>query len=96
MAKNNLCCRIFPIIAVLISALIGGVIWYFDEGIHELRFLNDRGEFFNYLGTVLFIALIPIGLFYWLNDKEKYQSRARPLAMLGFLPALAYLVFIFI
>jgi len=94
MARNKLCCRIFPIVAVIISAVIAAAIWYFDEGVHELRFLSDRDEFFNYLGTVLFTAIIPIGLFYWLNDKEKYQDRARPLALLGFLPAIIFLVFL--
>jgi len=94
MPRNKLCCRIFPIIVIIISAIIGAAIWYFDEGVHEFNFISDRNEFFNYLGTMLFIAILPIGLFYWLNDKEKYQNRARPLALLGFLPAVIYLVFL--
>jgi len=94
MAKSKLCCRIFPIVTIVLSALLGAAIWYFDEAVHEFRFLTDRDEFFNYIGTVLFIALLPIGLFYWLNDKEKYADRARLLALLGFLPAIIYLVFL--
>jgi hypothetical protein len=94
MSKNKLCCRIFPIVLIIIAAVISSGLWYFDEGVHEFRFLSDRGEFFNFLGTVLFVALIPIVLFYYLNDKEKYQSKARQLALLGFLPALALLVFL--
>jgi len=42
----------------------------------------------------LFIAIIPIGIFYWLNDKEKYQSRAKAISLLGFLPAIGVLGFI--
>lgn len=94
MAKSKLCCRIFPIVTIVVSALLGAAIWYFDEGVHEFRFLTDRDEFFNYLGIVMFIALLPIGLFYWLNDKEKYEDKARPLALLGFLPAIIFLVFL--
>ncbi len=92
MPKNKLCCRIFPVVLIFVSAIISATIWYFEEGIHEFRFLTDKEEFFNFLGTVLFTALIPIGLFYFLNDKKKYQSKARLLALLGFLPALAFLV----
>jgi len=94
MSKNKLCCRIFPIVLIVISCIISAGIWYFEEGVHDFRFLTEREELFNFLGTVLFIALIPIGLFYYLNDKEKYQSKARLLALLGFLPALCVLVLI--
>lgn len=91
-----MCCRIFPIVAILISALIAAAIWYFEEGVHQFLFLQKWGEFFNYLGTVLFIAILPIGIFYYLNDKEKYQNKARVLAFLGFIPALIFLVFIIV
>jgi hypothetical protein len=94
--KNKLCCRIFPIVSVLISIVLAAALWYFDEGVHEFVFLKDKGEFFNFLGTVLFIALLPIGLFYYFNDKEKYQDRARQLALLGFLPSLLVLLWILI
>ena len=94
MAEKNNCCRIFPIVVILISLVLAATIWYFEEGVHEFSFLASRGEFINYLGTVLFISILPIGLFYWLNDKDKYRDRARPLALLGFLPALIFLVFL--
>lgn len=92
--KNKLCCRIFPIVLILIASIINTGIWYFDESVHELRFLTDKGEFFNFLGTTLAIALLPIAIFYYLNDKEKYQAKAKPLALLGFLPALVFLLIV--
>lgn len=94
MPKNNLCCRIFPIVLILISVLISTGIWYFEEGVHSFIFLTDGGEFINFLGTVLFVVLLPIGLFYYLNDKNKYQDKARQISFLGFVPALVLLVFI--
>jgi hypothetical protein len=94
MTKNKYCCRIFPIILILISLVIALSIWYFDEGVHSFSFLSDKNEIFNFLGTVLFIAIIPIGIFYWLNDKEKYQSQAKAISLLGFLPAVGVLGFI--
>lgn len=94
MPKNKLCCRIFPIILIIVASIISAAIWYFDEGVHEFRFLSDKGEFFNYLGTSLSIALLPIGLFYYLSGKEKYEDKARPLALLGFLPALGVLIMV--
>jgi len=96
MTKNKLCCRIFPIVLILISSIIAAAIWYFDEGVNHFAFLEDFGEFINFLGSVLFIALIPIGLFYFLAGKEKYETKAKQLALLGFLPALVILVFIFL
>lgn len=92
MPKNKLCCRIFPVILIIIAALISAGLWYFDEGVHEFRFLTHKGEFFNYLGTSLSISLLPIGLFYYLSGKEKYEDKARLLALLGFLPAIALLI----
>lgn len=94
MEKNKYCCRIFPIILVAVSLFIALALWYFDEGKHSFSFLSDRNEIFNFLGTVLFIAIIPIGIFYWLNDKDKYQDRAKVLSLLGFLPAIGVLGFI--
>ncbi len=92
MEKNNkMCCRIFPIILILISAVISLGLWYFDEGVHSFSFLTNKKEIFNFIGTVLFTAVIPIGIFYWLNDKEKYQSKARVFSLLGFLPAVLVL-----
>jgi len=79
-------------VLIIVSAVLAAAIWYFDEGVNEFRFFSSRGEFINFLGTVLFIAILPIALFYYLNDKEKYQDKARPLALLGFLPALGALL----
>lgn len=94
MEKNKYCCRIFPIILIVISFVLALVIWYFEEGIRSFSFLTDKNEIFNFLGTVLFIAIIPIGIFYWLNDKEKYRERAKALSLLGFIPAFGVLAFI--
>jgi len=96
MTKSKLCCRIFPIILILISTAISTGIWYFDEGVHEFRFLTDRDEFFNFVGVSLSIALLPIAIFYYLNDKEKYETKARQLALVGFVPALIFLVFLIV
>jgi hypothetical protein len=94
MEKNKYCCRIFPIILVVVSLVVALAIWYFDEGKHSFSFLINKNEIFNFLGTMLFIAVIPIGIFYWLNDKNKYQDRAKALSLLGFLPAIGVLGFI--
>lgn len=94
MEPNKYCCRIFPVILIVISFLIALAIWYFDEGIRSFSFLTDKDEIFGFFGSVLFIAIIPIGIFYWLNDKEKYQERAKVLSLLGFLPAVGVLGFI--
>ncbi len=96
MAKNKLCCRIFPIILIIISFIIAIGIWYFEEENYSFSFLTDKNEIFNFLGTLLFIAIIPIGIFYWLNDKEKYQSKARAISLLGFIPAILFFIFIII
>lgn len=93
MKQNKLCCRIFPVILVIISFFIAIFIWYFEEEIHSFSFLTDKEEIINFLGTVLFIAIIPIGIFYGLNDKEKYQERAKLLALLGFMPAILVLLY---
>jgi len=94
MKQNKNCCRIFPVTLIIISFLIALSIWYFEEETRTFSFLTDKDEIFNFLGTVLFIAITPIGIFYWLNDKEKYQARAKVISLLGFLPAVGALVFI--
>ena len=96
MQNNKYCCRIFPIILIIISTIFACAIWYFDDGIHQFTFLNNWGEFVNFLGTVLFISIIPIGIFYYLAEKKKFQHRAKLLALLGFLPAVILLLFIFV
>lgn len=95
MIKNDkLCCRIFPIVLILVSTIFALAIWYFDEGVRQFTFLKDWGEFVNFLGTVLFISIIPIGIFYFFVEKEKYQSKAKLLSLLGFLPAVILLLYI--
>ncbi len=95
MVKNNKqCCRIFPIVLILISTILALAMWYFDEGVRQFTFLENWGEFVNFLGTVLFISIIPIGIFYFLVEKEKYQPKAKLLALLGFLPPAILLFFI--
>ena len=94
MDKNKWCCRIFPIVLIVISAVIATALWYFEEGNNELSMFKSWSEFINYLGTVLVISILPIGLFYWLNDKEKYREKAKLFALFGFLPAILFAVFI--
>lgn len=91
--RDKLCCRVFPIILLMIAFIISLGIWYFEEGIHSFSFLTDKKEIFNFIATVLFVMVIPIGIFYWLNDKENYQSKARAISLLGFLPAFLFLIF---
>lgn len=93
MKTNKYCCRIFPIILVLISFVFALIIWYFEEGIHSFAFLGNKNEIFNFLGTALFIALIPIGIFYLATEKERFKNNAKKLALLGFLPALVVFLF---
>ena len=50
--------------------------------------------FFDFFGLSMAIAVLPVGLFYYLSEKEQFQNWARPLSLLGFVPALIYLVFI--
>lgn len=92
MPKNKLCCRIFPIVAILIaSGLVVLANWI--NGSDQLWiFLSEKDAFFNFLGRVLFAALGPIALFYYLVEKEKYQDRARVFALLGFLPVFLILM----
>ena len=70
MKTNKYCCRIFPIVLILLSAIIASAIWYFEEGTHSFLFLTNKGEIFNFLGTVLFIAIIPIGIFYLATERN--------------------------
>src|SRR5680860_1193840 len=94
MKSNKLCCRIFPIVLIIISLVIALGIWYFDEGIHSFSFLIDKNEIFNFLGTVLFVLIIPIGVFYLTTEKERFQDKAKPFSLLGFLPAVLFLIYI--
>lgn len=96
MEKKKLCCRVYPVVLLVLSTVISLAIWFFEEGKNSFAFLIDKNEIFNFLGTILFVALIPIGIFYWLNDSEKYQTSARALSLLGFIPALLFLVFVII
>lgn len=94
MQKNKLCCRIYPVVIILVSAIVSAAIFYLKDGAHEFRFLSEKGVFFDFLGVSMAIALLPVALFYSLSDKERYANSARPLSLLGFLPALIYLVFL--
>ena len=91
MQKNNLCCRIYPVVIILVSAIISAAIFYFREGMHEFSFLIEKGAFFDFFGVSLVIAVLPVALFYYLSDKERFENSARPLSLLGFIPALIYL-----
>lgn len=94
MQKNNLCCRIYPVVIILVSAVISAAIFYFNEGAHQFRFLSEKGAFFDFFGISLAIAVLPVALFYYLSEREKFENSARPLSLLGFVPALMYLVFL--
>ncbi|WP_319478960.1 hypothetical protein [uncultured Draconibacterium sp.] len=94
MQKNNLCCRIYPVVIILVSAVISAAIFYFKNGAHQFRFLSEKGAFFDFLGISLVIAVLPVALFYYLSEKEKFENSARRLSLLGFIPALVYLVFL--
>lgn len=96
MNTNKNCCRIFPFVLFLISCLIALAMWYLDEGIHSFSFLIDKNEVFNFLGTALFIVVLPIGIFYMASEKERYKEKAKQIAFLGFLPALMVLIFLLI
>lgn len=91
MKNKKLCCRIFPIVLILLSVIIALGIWYFDEDIPKFTFITNKSEIFNFIGSVLFISIIPIGMFYYLNDIEKYESNARFISLLGFIPSLLFL-----
>ncbi|WP_297100746.1 hypothetical protein [uncultured Draconibacterium sp.] len=93
MLKNNLCCRIYPLVILLVSALISFGIFYFKEATTVLEIFSGRGVFFDFLGISFAIAVLPVGVFYYLSDKEKFEKSARPLSLLGFLPALVYMGF---
>ncbi|MBN1987758.1 MAG: hypothetical protein JW761_15710 [Prolixibacteraceae bacterium] len=96
MKSNKNCCRIFPVVLIVLSALIAAAIWYFEEGVHSFRFLTDKNEIFNFLGTVLFTAILPVGIFYLATERASINNKARGLALLGFLPALILLIYILI
>lgn len=93
MSTSKNCCRIFPFILFLISCLFALTIWYFDEGNQSFLLLNDKNEIFNFFGSALFIAVLPIGIFYFLSEKERYRENSKRIALLGFLPTLVFLFF---
>jgi hypothetical protein len=96
MKTDNSCCRIFPYILFLISGLLALAIWYFDESFHSFSFLMDNNEVVQVIGTVFFIMLLPIGIFYLASEKERFKDKARKFALLGFLPAILFLVFLIV
>ncbi len=71
--------------------MITTLLWYFEEGNHTFSFLTDKDEIFNFLGTTLFVSVIPIGIFYLSSEREKLKNHAKKLALLGFLPSLILL-----
>lgn len=93
MLKNKLCCRIYPVVIILVSAFISAAIFYFRDEVGQFRFLTEKGAFFDFLGISMVIAVLPVALFYYLTEKERFQNSARPLSLLGFAPALVYLAF---
>lgn len=84
MKTSKNCCRIYPIILIAVAFVLALAIWYFEEGLHSFSFLINKNEIFNFLGTALFIALIPIGIFYLATEKERFKNNAKKLALLGF------------
>jgi hypothetical protein len=77
-----------------ISAIISLALWFFKEGKYSFLFLTQRDEIFSFLGTVFLIAILPFGIFYLISENEKYRQSARKLSVLGFIPAIAFLLFI--
>ena len=94
MKTNKYCCRIFPVVLFLLSVIIASAIWYYEEGKHSFSFLTSKTEIINFLGTALFIAIIPIGIFYLATERERFKKRAKGLAFVGFLPAVLFLVYL--
>lgn len=94
MKTNKYCCKNYPIILVIIALVIALAIWYFEEGMHSFLFLSNKNEIFNFLGTLLFFAVIPIGIFYLATEKERFKNKANQLALLGFLPTLIFFLFV--
>jgi hypothetical protein len=93
MKNKKLCCRIFPVVLILVSVIVVLSARYFSEEVFQLNFLFNGDKFFDFLGGVLFTSFLPIALFYYLVEKEKYESKARQLALLGFIPAILVLMF---
>ena len=96
MKPDKNCCRIFPIVLILISTVFALAILYFDEGANKFTFLTNKNEIISFMGTVLFISILPVGIFYIATEKEKYQLKAKKISLLGFLPALLFLMFIIV
>ena len=61
---------------------------------NSFSFLSNKNEIFNFLGTALFIAVIPIGIFYLATERERFETHAKKLALIGFLPTLIFLLFV--
>jgi hypothetical protein len=93
MTTDRNCCRIFPLILLLVSIFIALAMWYFEEGSYSFSFLIAGKEVYNVIGAALFIAALPIGIFYLTSEKERFSKNARSFAWLGFLPALVFFVF---
>lgn len=88
------CCRIFPVILFVISAMVTTAIWYFDEGSHSFSFFTNKNELITFFGWVMVVFALPVGIFYLATDREKLRDRAKQFALLGFLPELVLLIWI--
>jgi len=93
MKNNNLCCRIFPVVLILISFILALAIWYFVEDIHNFQFLLNKNKIFNFSGTALFIAIPPISIFYLFSGKEGFERKAKWYSFPGFIPAIIFLLY---
>lgn len=85
-------CPFFKFILFFISILIALGIWYFEEGIHSFSFLTNKNEIFNFLGSVFFIAILPIGIFYLTSERKKFKDKSKLFSFLGFIPAVIILL----
>jgi NADH:ubiquinone oxidoreductase subunit 6 (subunit J) len=89
---SKYCCRIFPVILLILSSIITAAIWYLDEGNYSFSFLTDKNELIIFFGWIMVVFAFPVGIFYLATEKEKFKGRARQLALLGFFPELVLLV----
>jgi hypothetical protein len=92
MKPNKYCCRIYPVILIVIAFVFALAIWFFDEGNSSLTSIFNKNEIFNFLGTVLFIAVFPIGIFYLATERKRFENHAKKIALIGFLPTLIFLL----
>jgi uncharacterized membrane protein len=78
------------LIIAIISALITGAMFYFEEGRHNFGFLTT-GEITNFLVFLLLVSIIPI-IIYFLTKQSKYSRQSIYIAIAGYIPALLLLL----